>query len=113
MEELKKALKELAMESCELLYRLREFMVILLLGIGLVSTAQSREDAGIATLFCLILVWVCLVLRQLHREYKAYKRSKEKDKRFTFVDINGNPSIRIEDLPEIVEHLFRVEEGME
>lgn len=112
MEELKKALTKLVLEFCELLYRLREFIVILLLGIGLVYRSPSREDAVIAALFCLMLVWVCLVLRQWHREYKIYKRNEKKNKRFTFVDNNGNPNIRIEDLPEIVEYLFRIEEEM-
>lgn len=43
-------------------------------------------------------------------EKKALAEKKQiKIKKFTFLDELGNPSIRIEDLPEIIDFLYRLE----
>lgn len=93
----------------ELLYHIRE---LILLAVMMISVKCEIPVRG-AFLVSLFLLWLCLTLRQAHREHKRLKRIKKSDKRFTYLDKDGNPSIRIEDLQEIVEYLYRLEEQNE
>lgn len=93
----------------ELMYIIRDFIAIaLMLYAG--AFGMPKEGLYVVSLF---VFWFCLALRHVHIEYKNLKRKKNSTKRFTYLDRDGNPSIRIEDLPEIVEYLYRLEEENE
>lgn len=111
MREFLQSIRKLIILLCEVAYILKDFIVLLVMGIVGYSLGSTREDRVMDILLCLILFWVCMVLRQLHREYLKLMKKEIADKRFTHIDDFGNPYIKGEDLPEIVEYLYRLEEA--
>lgn len=110
VKEIIKVIKKAVLALGELLYIIKDVLVLLLMSILGVSLSQTQNDSSAVILFALILFWLCMVLRQVHNEYKKLMRKEMARKRFTHLDGNGNPSIRTEDLPEIIEYLYRLEE---
>lgn len=94
----------------EILYMLRDILVLVIMTFVGKAVAGGLNVYGLYIL-AFAVFWLCLSVRQIHLEYKRLERKNSSGKRFTFLDDGGNPSIRIEDLPEIVDYLYRLEES--
>lgn len=98
--------KEVILLVCAILSVVREFLAIAVgtgMGIHLSRTVDERNTVIVV---CLMMIWMCLVLRTIHVEHTV----RRSEKRFTHIDQFGHPCINVEDLPEIVEYLYRLEE---
>lgn len=103
--------KKLVIMICEALYLVKDFIVILIMSILGCSLSLNENDRTMVILLALVMFWVCMVLRQIHKEYLTMMRRELAHKRFTNIDNYGNPYIKAEDLPEIVDYLYRLEEA--
>lgn len=110
MKEVFEEIKEVSIIFSQVLYMIRDALVLIILGIAGIAVSPSREHRLEMYLLIAILVFVCAGLRIAHHSYvKLVSKSRGK-KRFTFLDSEGNPTIMIEDIPEIVDYLYRLEE---
>lgn len=98
---------------CEFLYRTRDLFVISIISIACLSCCKGIYSPNEFMVLIMFLAWICLLLRVVHRKYKAeqYSKLKKQRKRFTSLNKEGHPQIYTEDLPEIIEFLYRLEEG--
>lgn len=93
-------------------YRARDFIMILSLTAICCESYCAQNGYRALLLIDIILVLFCLAIRRMYTLYKHDKHEKSKPKRrFVFLDDNGNPTIKVEDLPEIIDYLHILEEG--
>lgn len=111
MRECLESCKKLVIMLCEVLYLVKDFLALLIMSIIGWSLSPTENDRTMVILLALVMFWVCMVLRQIHKEYLTMMRRDLAHKRFTHIDDFGNPYIKEEDLPEIVEYLHRLEEA--
>ncbi len=105
------AVKEFFLAVGRLIYTVKDIIVLVIMSIvGLYFSPTTDDKLSVA--FCaLILFWMCIELRRIPALYACFIKKKTVNKRFVHLDDNGNPSIRTEDLPEIIEYLYRLEEA--
>lgn len=103
--------KKLVIMLCEVLYLVKDFLALLIMSIIGWSLSHTENDRTMVILLALVMFWVCMVLRQIHKEYLTMMRRELAHKRFTHIDSYGNPYIKAEDLPEVVDYLYRLEEA--
>lgn len=99
----------------EVLYQIDSFLLILLFN-AVFGEACIAQYGYTDFIVCdVVMIGLCTTIKHFHEEIKKHKmRESHKDgKRFTILDANGNPSIRKEDLPEIIEYLYELEEHNE
>ena len=103
--------KKLIIMLCEVLYLVKDFLALLIMSIIASSLSPTENDRTMVILLTLVMFWVCMVLRQIHKEYLTMMRRELAHKRFTRIDNYGNPYIKAEDFPEVVDYLYRLEEA--
>lgn len=109
LKDILKAIEEVISSLLSFIYRWREFFILWIMSSSNIAFCWTVEQIHSIIILVLILVFVCIALRYWHKVYqRSYYQIGEK-KRFVVLDDNGNPSVRIEDLPEIVEYLYRLE----
>lgn len=109
--EMFKQIKEVFTILGQVLYEIRDAVCIIVLGIAGISVCSDEiQQLGIY-LIIVILVFACAWLRIVHSAFIKLVNQSNKGKRFTFLDSEGNPTILIEDIPEIVDYLYRLEES--
>lgn len=97
-------------------YTFRHSVVLILMSIVAISLSDTTEQKLCVVILMLILLWFCEFLKVILNAFsmkickKAYKEISRR-KKYTFLDANGNPSIRTEDLPEIIDILYAMEGG--
>ena len=111
MRECLESCKKLLIMLCEVLYLIKDFIALLVMSIVGWSLSPTDNDRTMVILLALVVFWVCMVLRQVHKEYIVMMRRELAHKRFTHIDNYGNPYINGEDLPELVDYLYRLEEA--
>ena len=111
MRECLESCKKLVIMLCEVLYLIKDFLALLIMSIIASSLSPTENDRTMVILLTLVMFWVCMVLRQIHKEYLTMMRRELVHKRFTHIDNYGNPYINEEDLPEVVDYLYRLEEA--
>lgn len=111
MRECLESCKKLVIMLCEVLYLIKDFIALLIMSIVGWSLSHTENDRTMVILLALFMFWVCMVLRQIHKDYLAMMRRELAHKRFTHIDDYGNPYIKEEDLPEVVDYLYRLEEA--
>lgn len=106
-------MKKFFEEFFEVMYALKDIVSTIILGsIGVIFISEETCKLEFV-LITLIMFWCCLVIREVHKE-NCKKREREirhNKKRFTHLNEKGDPIIMIEDLPEIIEYLYRLEES--
>ena len=103
--------KKLVIMLCEVLYLVKDFLALLIMSIIGWSLSTTENDRTMVILLALVMFWVCMVLRQIHKEYITMMRRDLPHERFTHIDNYGNPYLNEEDLPEVVDYLYRLEEA--
>lgn len=111
MRERLESCKKLVIMLCEVLYLIKDFIALMIMSIVGLSLSPTENDRTMIVLFALVVFWVCMVLRQIHKEYLVMMRRELAHKRFTHIDDYGNPYIKREDLPEVVDYIYRLEEA--
>lgn len=111
MRECLESCKKLVIMLCEVLYLVKDFLALLIMSIIGWSLSPTENDRTMVILLALVMFWVCMVLRQIHKEYLTMMRRELANKRFTHIDDYGNPYIKAEDFPEVVDYLYRLEEA--
>ena len=111
MRECLESCKKLVIMLCEVLYIIKDLIALLIMSIVGWSLSPTENDRTMVILLALVMFWVCMALRQIHREYISMIKKDIVNKRFTHVDDYGNPYIKREDLPEVIEYLYRLEEA--
>ena len=111
MRECLESCKKLVIMLCEVLFLVKDFLVLLIMSIIGWSLSPTENDRTMVILLALVMFLVCMVLRQIHKEYLTMMRRELVHKRFTHIDNYGNPYIKEEDLPEVVDYLYRLEEA--
>lgn len=105
--------KRLFLVILELLYEIRCTVVVLIFLFYMLETYTEYKYKYAALVLCIMIYAAGMALRYFHKLYKDIERKDMVTdiKRYTYLDKNGNPSIRTEDLPEIIDILYRIEEG--
>lgn len=103
--------KKLVVMLCEVFYLVKDFLVLLIMSIIGWRLSPTENDRTMVILLALVMFWVCMALRQIHKEYLTMMRRELAHKRFTHIDNYGNPYVKEEDLPEVVDYLYRLEEA--
>lgn len=88
--------------------RVREFIVLIIVSTFTIISEECHLELYQCLSFVLFVGVVLLLLRTIRKNV-----DQNDTKRFTHLDNNGNPCIKVEDLPEIVDYLYFIEEERE
>lgn len=96
------------------LYHFKDIIWICVLSWVMYDSAIDSEQKLQSVLYALFGIIICMYIRLFYSWYIKHRNTRyvEQRKRFTSLDKNGNPVVKIEDLPEIVDFLYRLEEGL-
>ena len=111
MRECLESCKKLVIMLCEVLYLIKDLIAMLIMSIVGWSLSPTENDRTMVIMLALVVFWVCMALRQIHKEYLTTMRIELAHKRFTHIDDYGNPYTKGEDLPEVVDYIYRLEEA--
>lgn len=110
MKEVFEEIKEVSILFGQVLYLIKDGIVLIVLGIAGLAVCPDEVKRLEMYILILIMFLVCVGLRLVHNKYKDLLRKSSGKKRFTFLDEEGNPTIYIEDIQQIVEYLYQIEE---
>lgn len=101
--------------SIRVLYAARDIVaLVVMLFIALDNTKTEYDVLSVMCVALCIALYLAIIrwLSEWEEDYVRRTMYHERG-RFTSLDTNGNPIIRVEDIPEIIEFLYDLEEGNE
>lgn len=75
------------------------------------ALCDSIVELLVVVIGVLLLVVLGMLLAEYHRITLRNFDSAKKKRRFVYLDEYGNKKIRFEDMPEIIQYLYEIEEG--
>lgn len=96
----------------EVMYQIDSFVLILIFNAVFGEACIAQYGYADFITCDVFLIWFCAAIKHFHAEIKKHKAKEahKNKRRFTTLDAKGNPSIKKEDLPEIIEYLYALEE---
>lgn len=108
---MKKNVVEKLLDIVHLLYVLRtELLILFLTFMSCMVVSGSREIRGILVIGLICAIFNCAVKATNKLYMKRLSTKRGTVQRYTYLDKGGNPSIRVEDLPQIIQYLYELEE---